>query len=409
MGRSQPPRCSGWSLVAALALAGAVVSVARGDTQYDLRTHLTADQQWSFRRTTSFSMTMTQGGGQPVQQSLVEKRRGTVTVQAVKDGVPTSVSVAFEDDCGRTVSQNGQSQEQPFPLAGKTVRVKKDELGIVDIAGAATDPQTTDELSEMLTPDRSLFPTHPVAVGDTWDGDAAALTKQLNLGPGFTVTAKCKLTAIVPVDGRPAAEIAVNIVGTKGGDGANRISLDGTARVDLATGQGVQSDVTGTMDISGQANTPQGPQAVSGSGKLEVRETLRPVAGVPAVTSPVVDAPNPVAGGGAVNPLAAAAGDRFAGTWKNDRVAVEIHATADGYAGTIAMGDHKFPAVARADGDRLTGSFQSGNDKFDFTADLSGSALKLASGRSEFTLQKDAPANPLDAIGGSAPVNPLAR
>ncbi len=396
----------------AVALATVIASeAARADQQYDFKLRLAPDQQWSFQQTSSFSMDAKKGNGagQEMHQSTAQKRSGTVTVLAAKDGTPSSLKIAFGADCGQSASQNGQHQDQPFPLAGKTVRVKKDDLGILQIDGAATDPATTTELGGLLTPDRSFFPTHPVAVGDTWTGDAATVGKELSFGPNDAVTVNCRLARIGTVDGRPTADVTIAVVGTKADNGVTmKMTLDGTAQADLATGQTLQADLTGTLDLAGQGNAPDGGQAVSGGGKLEMHQSVRPVAGVAAAAAATPAEPNPLAGGGGNNPLAAPVADRFAGTYKNERISVQLQPAADGYTGTIAMGDRKFPAVAHADRDRLTGTFDAGGNKFDFSATLSGNALQMASGQNNFTLRKEPPPNPLDAVGGDAPVNPLA-
>jgi hypothetical protein len=421
MGRTAAARRWSWAVTAAAAVAAlGVTAPAWADPQYDLKLKVDVDQQWSFQQTSTMSMTVQvgNGGGQQVQQSADQKRTGTVTVLAVQDGAATALKVAFGPDCGQSGKQNGQQQDQPFPLAGKTVQIKKDDLGIVQIDGAATDPATTNELSNMLTPDRSLYPPHPVSVGDEWTGDSTGLAKQMGLGPNDSVAVKCKLARIGSVDGRPTADVTVNVVGTKTENGVTtKMTLDGTAQADLATGQTLQADLGGTMAISGQADTPQGQQPVSGDGKLELHQSVRPVGGVaaaPAAPVPTIDVAPP--GGGAVNPLAAGgadAPDRFTGTFKNDKIAVELAPAGGGspsYAGTIKIGDHGCPATAQAGADgKLVGTFESGGNKFDFTATVDGLTMQLTSGQNTFSLQKNAPPNPLDALGGSAPVNPLAR
>ncbi len=393
--------------VAALAIAAAA---ARADGPYDLKLHLLPDQQWTFDQTSHMNMQVGVGppGGQQMQQAADQKRAGTVTILAAQDGVPSAIQVAFAPDCGQTATQNNQPQTVPFALAGKTVRIRKGDLGIVQIDGAATDPATTNELQKMLTPDRSLFPPHPVNVGDEWAGDAAGMAKEMGLGPDDSVVVKCKLVRIDAVAGRPTADVSVDVVGTKTENGvATKMTLTGTAQADLATGQTLQADITGTLDISGQTNTPNGPQPVQGDGKLETHQTVRPTGGPPA---PVPLAPTPVPPG----PVVASDSDRFAGTFKNEKITVDLHPTASGdLAGTITMAAQQFPADARVQAGQLAGQFTSNGTPFKFTASVDGTTMQLTSGQNTFSLQKDVPAamNPLDAAGGGgpAPVNPLGR
>ena len=394
--------------------------------RYDLQRHDVVGEAWTFDQSSGMSMTIQVGpagqggqGGQQVQQAGGEKRAGTATVLAVRDGAPSALTVTFAPDCAASQTQNGQRQDKPFPLAGKTVRVKKDEMGVVEIDGADTDPATTAELTKMVTVDRSCLPPRPVSVGDEWAGDPAQLAKELGLGPNDSATVKCRLARLTTVAGRPAAEVALTIASSKTENGATtKMTIDGTAQTDVATGQTLQLDMAGKLDISGQTDTPQGQVPVQGDGKMEVHQTLHPTAGFAA--APVtVPAPVP-ASVAAADPTQVASPQRnpldpdpppapFAGTFKNGKITVQLQPAgpAGQYAGTIAMGDRTFPATAHADGNRLAGTFQSGGTAFEFTATINGPALEMTSGKNTFELQKDAPPNPLDTAAG--PANPLAK
>jgi hypothetical protein len=405
--------------IAALTLSAALwAAPALADPQYDLRLKVGADQQWSFEQTTSSSTQVT-AGGQQMQQSGSQKRAGTITILAIKDDVPSAVQVTFSPDSGQSATMNGQSQQQPFPLASKTVRVRKDDLGIVTVDGAATDPATTNELQGMLVPDRSIYPKGPVSVGDEWAGDAAALMKSMGCGPTDTMTIKCKLTRIGSVAGRPTADIAVNVVGSQTQNGVTaKITMDGTSQVDLATGQTLASDLTGTTDLSGQTMGPQGPVGIKGDGKMEVHQSARPISGVPSMTPPPVVAPvndggNPLGGGGGGgggNPLAGgSAPDPFTGTFRDNKISIELapNKLPGTYGATITMGDRQFLADAKADGSgKLVGSFEANGNRFDFTATVDGSTLHFTTGQTQYTLTKPGAANPLDTGGGGGASGP---
>ena len=390
-------------------MSAAVASVARGQSPraVDFKLRLAVDQQWAFEQTNTTSLHVS-SGGQQFTQAADQRRGGTITVLAVKDGQPTSLKITYSPDTSSTATMNGQPQPPPTPLAGKTVRVSRDELGIIQIDGLEADPATTNELSQLVTPDRSLFPNHPVAVGDEWDGDADAMAKQMQFGPNDTVTVHCKLDRIGTAAGRPTADLAVTITGAKTQDGiVTKLTTAGTVQLDLATCQPLKADLSGKLELNGQANGPNGPMPVSGDGKIELHQTYRPVAGVPAPGPTPTPTPAVVThGGGGVNPLDdAAPAAPFAGSFKGEKLSIDLTpATADAYTGTLRMGAKSFPAKAKADGTRLTGSFDSNGTAFDFTATLDGPTLTLTSGQTRYTLTKSAPANPLDA----SPGNPLA-
>ena len=95
---------------------------------------------------------------------------------------------------------------------------------------------------------------------------------------------------------------------------------------------------------------------------------------------------------GAENPLSPAP---FAGIFSNDKLAVQLSESGDGYAGTISMNGRQFPAKATADGQQLSGVFTASGNQFDFTATLAHDQMTLVSGKNTYTLTRAAE-NPLD-------------
>ena len=229
------------------------------------------------------------------------------------------------------------------------------------------------------------------------------------------MTVKCKLKDIGTVAGRPTADLAVTVAGSKTDAGVTtKMTLDGTAQADLATGQTLQADLSGKMDVSGQTNTPQGPQPVQGDGTLDLHQAIRPVgAPTPAAAAPAVAANGPDATTPPANPLAAAAdGSAYEGTFRDGKITVVLQAKggtpAGTYAGSIAMGDHTYPTTARLADGHLSGQFVADGTPFPFAATVDGRTMQLSSGQNRFTLQKlqpPTPPNPLDAAGGTP--NPL--
>jgi hypothetical protein len=105
------------------------------------------------------------------------------------------------------------------------------------------------------------------------------------------------------------------------------------------------------------------------------------------------------------NPLSPAP---YAGHFANDKVTVDLSPSGAGYAGTISMGDNRFPATATVTGPGLAGTFSASGAQFDFTATLSGDQLLLHTGTKTYTLSRTpAGARPIDApqtaIGAAPP------
>ncbi len=104
----------------------------------------------------------------------------------------------------------------------------------------------------------------------------------------------------------------------------------------------------------------------------------------------------------------------FTGTFKDGELTFESRATGGGYAGTINMGGQNFPFTANATGETMTGTFETKDGKFEFTAIMHGANLQFVTGGTTYTLAPQAaaqprPANPLARAGGfknAAPAKP---
>jgi hypothetical protein len=97
------------------------------------------------------------------------------------------------------------------------------------------------------------------------------------------------------------------------------------------------------------------------------------------------------------------------GTYRDEHLTVELNYPSRSagrtiYTGTIQTTDQKFPLRGELTGTRLKGTFQSGGDKWEFTADLDGSALVFTTGGTTYHLANQL-ANPL---ARPAKPNPLA-
>ncbi len=393
-----------------LVLGGLVMQYAVCSAEpYKLKPRFRENQSWSFEQTGEMQQTSTmsvpgQPAGQPIEQRLHQTRKGTVTVLAVRDGVPTSIRVQFDPSCGGKMEMGGQQQAVPFAFAGQQVTLTRDARGQVqhDAKGQA-DPMAVAELTGYY-PTADSYPSGPVAVGDQWRPDVAPLRAANQLGPGDRAEALSQLVSVQPTGGGAGvAEIRTTVTFTKRQDAMEmQTDMTVTSHVAMDTGLITQAESTGasTMrgtqqmpDYSGQATTVQ----VNGQGRSGMRLTVRELSAGRGV--PVTDPDASAADVRAVGPR------DLAGQYVGDRLAMTLAGTAGRYTGEIRMGTQPFPVTARAVGDRLEGTFQSGADRFDFTATLRDATLTLTTGGTTYALQKQG-LNPLDS--GRPAVNPLA-
>lgn len=335
---------------------------------------------------------------QPIDQAATQRRKGTMEILAVENNLPTAVRVTFTSDSSNGGTLGGQPAPQ-FPLAGKTVTVRRGQNGQVsnDLA-QQVDEQTLGELDRMLDPDLSVYPNHPVAVGDEWDADTAALGRQFQLNPDDKVTLKCRFRAVQNLDGRDVAELALagQVIKHDQGFILTTTHLDGVSLIDLATGETLQADMNGKMSSRGakpgNGDGDVGKVVIDADGQLEMHLRVRGAgagAAPPAADTPAVE-----------NPLARHA-KTLAGSFKGDELSIDVMGDADHYTGTITRGEKSFPFTAHAEGNKLAGSFQAAGASFDFTATLDGETLTLSSDGNTYTMKRAAtsvtapPKNPL--------------
>ena len=418
-----------------IALPAAAVSFPAGparaadaDTaKHEVKLNAHEGDRWDFDVTekTSSKTDVTVAGKQhTVEHSVVSRRKGTEEVLAAKDGQATAVKVTFDKDSTTSATAGGQTTDQPFPLAGKTITVRRDEEGKVTSDAKDLDAATAQEVGRILNPDNSLFPPHPVAIGEEWKADDAELAKQFQLGPKDQVSLKCKLLAIGKVAGRPSADIfaAGTIVKNEQGI-VTHTDLSGVTQVDLATGQKLQLDIMGKIAIKGSRDV-QGPNGqpvtiqATGDGTLEIHQTVRPgeaLAAGHADNPPHTGSDFPAPGAAPAAPAGHGGTEPFVGTFKDESLTAEFHEVPSlfrgdptNFDGTLTLHDKKLPATARVVDGKLVGTFEASGSKFDFTASVEGNVMTLKSGSKTYTLKRNVE-NPLDPGAGEQPKprNPL--
>ena len=392
--------------VLAAASAGGTAAAAQ---TYDLKPRFREGQTWAFElkgeMTQTASMSAAGQPSQQMQQSLQQVRSGSVVVLAVKDGLPISLRLTFGKDCSTTMEMGGQKQPLPFPFAGETITLTRDERGEVshDFKGQA-DPISVMELKSYLSVTRESFPPRPVAVGEEWEPDTTTMRQANQIGPQDELSVKCRLVSVKEYSGRPVAEIeTVTTFAKQQGDNEIRNGLKGIALVEIDTGNTLQSHITGTSATRSKQpmQQPSGQSVMvetRGQGSSVVQITVKPTDNA----SPLHAAP--IADIGGAPPLSDT--PSYAGTFVCTEMTVSFTESGDRYTGTIEMGAKKFPLTARVVGGKLEGAFTSGSDQFPFTAVLEGPALTLVSDGTTYALGRKA-VNPL--IAPPAPVNPLSQ
>jgi hypothetical protein len=119
---------------------------------------------------------------------------------------------------------------------------------------------------------------------------------------------------------------------------------------------------------------------------------------------------SPLAPPAPVSPLAPATPTpgqpAYAGTFANDqlRLVLEVPGTPGGaYLGTLYHGDQRYPVRAQLEPQGLVGDFESGGNRFGFTATLVGDELTFVTDGNRYLLAREsaAPATPVNPIGAT--------
>jgi len=182
--------------------------------------------------------------------------------------------------------------------------------------------------------------------------------------------------------------------------------LQGPVLIDVDTGRILSADLNGMIEMSGAQQNEGMQMSMQSRGNVSIKiESSIPQGGAPApIAGPMggggIAGGNPPPAGGGGNPLggggnplgggggAAPAPASLAGTYQDDQIKFELRDHPAGYSATITMGDQRFPANATMQGGALVGTFESGNERFDFTARVTGDAMEFVTGNTTYNLKR---------------------
>jgi hypothetical protein len=246
--------------VAVLVLGG----VALAQDKVDLKLRMSKGDSFAFNNQSVVRLQIKVTAGpqtQEVNQTLTDLSKGTFTVLAAENGVPSSVRVAYAAvGCGGKTEIPGKpAEDKPSPLAGKTITVTRgaDGKATTDFPGQL-DEQSLKDVSGHLEADAEFMPKQPVAVGEEWDADQAALRRGGFLGPNDTAQVRLKLLQVTDEGGVKKAQI-----GMKGSlqiqpvpNVPVKAEIEGTIVLDLARGNAIAVNLKGTITIAATQQVP---------------------------------------------------------------------------------------------------------------------------------------------------------
>ena len=283
--------CSGW-VVAIVCAACAVAGGAERKT-YDLRYRPVVGQRWAFEQSTDTTLTIDSGVN---HANIIRSNKETkhsqviVTCEEILDvdaaGKCTAKRVTFGKGCFSFEQVDDKPRrDQRMICSEKTVTFKLLPDGTLDQDfGVKANGRHARIVRDAVLGRISLFPNHPVAVGDRWMADGV-LRDVMQLQPGDTSSTILTLKAVRQQDGRAVADVGVTAAVLMTERGLNlEVGVEGTFVIDLETGMSLKEDLFGRSSIAGAARNGA---TMSGTGTFEFHRAARPLP--PAPPSAVAD------------------------------------------------------------------------------------------------------------------------
>ena len=340
-----------------------------------LRYNVAPGTKFAFRNTMTVDMSLdlnASGQQMDMEQKINRTMSGTITAIEVDGGKPTLMEVAFDDSCGSAIDTNGTAQEQPFALAGKTVKVTLAGDDMTVEGGGEIDEETRKAVLEIVYLEDSLFPSEPVDVGAEWPG---RLTRDESVAQELIFT-------LEKIEERSGRRIAVLRCRGKIQEDNNGIDMQGEiggpVYVDMATGLVVESVVEGGLVVDGESS--EGGVVVTIKGTGEIGATTGG------------DILDDGAGGSLISSEDKAAGQRHDGVYEGEGLKM----TVSGDKAVLEMNGLVLDGrIESRDGDAFTGSFLYQEERFEFQGAFSSGGATLTSGTKTYNMKRGGVVNPI--------------
>jgi hypothetical protein len=199
------------------------------------------------------------GNRQPIQQSFGGAVQFQMQVLQSNNGVPQHLRISFAPNLFYTYGDGtGQPQQEPMVFAGKSFEVRKQNGGTDVQPRQGLDQESYQFISDLAEFSwRDGLPGRAVAVGETWTNNATTYAKASGMDPGATVQVQGRLTGVGQQNGRPTAELQLQLQINGAMEGVPlRGTQQGRAVVDQATGLPLLVELTGQLPM--QVQSPEG-------------------------------------------------------------------------------------------------------------------------------------------------------
>lgn len=167
------------------------------------------------------------------------------------------------------------------PLSGKSVRIEEQgRRRLVTVQGRDAVDDLLRRTAGIEIDWRDILPDDPVAPGDVWEADAAALVKRLDAYLSTNQRGKMRVhfEAVVRHQDAECAKLYVewDLEGMRDRNLSTRVVLAGNAYFDLAAQRFVEIDLAGTQVVRGAILATDPPRILKGEGPISLRIAVRP-------------------------------------------------------------------------------------------------------------------------------------
>lgn len=249
-----------------------------------LDTQLRRGQRYTGSNTVSYSLTVTTRQGQRETQETESVERTERFVDLVQRSETHGVLEIERTYTKLFTKERSGEDARPdvyqSPLKGQTVEIKeRGHRREVRLPGKGSVEQLVRRTAGMEIDWRDILREDPVRPGDTWDGDAGALSRALAayLNCGTRTAMRVRFEEIVERGGAKLAKLYVDwtVEGMRDKNLFTKVALAGDVYFDLELRRVVGVDLTGTMILRGAIIGTGAPRIIKGEGQVLVKSSVR--------------------------------------------------------------------------------------------------------------------------------------
>jgi hypothetical protein len=257
-----------------------------GAKPVSLETQFRAGQRFACSNTVSYTLdtSIKQGDRERTESEAVERterfvdkiqRAGTNGVLEIERNYLKLYAKARQGEDGRPDVRQSQLQGQTVYLKE---RGRRRDMRI-EAHGIAVD-QIVRRTAGMELDWRDVLPLEEVAPGDSWKGDASALSSRLSayLNCGIRSDMKVRFEEVIEREGSKVAKLYVDwtLEGMRDRTLFTKVTLAGDLYFDLDLHRVVGVDLVGNMIVRGATIGTGAPRIVRGSGTVLMKTTVKP-------------------------------------------------------------------------------------------------------------------------------------